>query len=1373
MWSDPEEANSAWHPHVPDYVLRLLRSHPDALPIAEGDLADAVVLFADVAGFTPMSEALAGSGRYGTEELSRIMNNWFDTMSGRVAESGGSVVEFQGDALVAVFDHIPEERAVTVRRAVQCALAMQSRMDRFQPVATQAGPFHVEMKVGVGAGPLLQTVMGDADHRLGCVQIGPALERAVAAEHHAEAGEVVVGAALLHAHPGVRLLDRDDGWSVVSGVDGPTAAPRRTAAVHLDHRAATRLAPFLHPAVAERLRSGRRDLVNEHRQVTAVFVGMPSVAADDREAVAALQGYLAAALRLVAQYGGNFRHIAVGDRDSVLVAFFGAPISHEDDQERAVRCSLDLLQLPGGPFRVGVGTGAAYCGEVGTDRRREYAVIGDSVNIAARLMQSAAAGQVLIDQATYTRVHETTAHRRLRPFDVKGKAHPVDVWAVHAIREPTATARQASDAGLMGRDEEIARSRVLVEDARRGAGQVVLLTGEAGVGKSRLAAEIAAIARRRGFLVVGGACRSHAMTMSYLVWRSVWRDLLGLDTSLPIRAQQELLVEQLARHVANPEQRAALLAPVLNLPLPDSELIAPLSPQDRDGLLRLLLLDCLRARSGSTPVLCVIEDAHWIDPASAALLEFLARGIGDRPVLLLVITRGGLDPVTIAASLRTLPHFAELRLAELDPTDAERLVDLRLRRHHPAGAAFDPAVVARIVERGDGNPFYLEELVNYVHATGADVVRPRARVELELPDGLQRLLMARLDQLSEPEQATIKVASVIGRRFRAGWIANAYPAVGGRAEVVRHLERLHELDLTPRRAAGPEPEYEFKHAMTQEVSYQSLTFGMRESLHERCGLMIEEEVGTDRLGQYVDVLAHHYGRSQRTDKQRVWFRAAGDAAKAAFANEAAEDYYDRLIPLLSEDEKADVLVELGGIWHVTGRWADAERVYRQAMEVAGAAGRAETVAASQRELGDLFMYNRSYAEAVLWLRRAAAGFDRLEDRTGLARTLERMTFALYRQGEYAEALATAERHQALAVAAGDAAGMSIALNHIGLVHLDTGRSDEACAYLQRSLDTATGAADRRCLLFAATNLALAHLRRGEHPPALMHSGRAFDVAQEIGFRQMASLVVGNMGEIYRDEGDPVRATRCVAYALRIALELEDWTTVADQVANAAVMAAADPREGRAEHLLGHAVALARHLDAPYMLCGWLHELALRHVEAGRLVAAMRLNQEALDVAEAHDRRDVRVRAGVLAARLQVELGDVGLDDAVAAMRSMADDWSEPEEQALILQNLWELDPTMTAARRAAAERYAELHTRTPIVEYRKAYARLTGSTLPPGPDLPGLPDVLEAEPADLDDLLRRVDEIVPALTAPVPDPTEPSTRVLTATSGRVGGSEPA
>ena len=193
--------------------------------------------------------------------------------------------------------------------------------------------------------------------------------------------------------------------------------------------------------------------------------------------------------------------------------------------------------------------------------------------------------------------------------------------------------------------------------------------------------------------------------------------------------------------------------------------------------------------------------------------------------------------------------------------------------------------------------------------------------------------MARLDQLSEGEKATIKVASVIGRRFRASWISNAYPAAGGPQDVARHLERLHELDLTPRRTAAPEPEYQFKHAMTQEAAYQSLTFRMRESLHERVGLLIET-ANPERLSQYVDVLAHHYGRTQRVDKQRVWFRAAGDAAKAAFANEAAVAYYDRLLPLLPEDETGDVLVQLGSVWQLTGRWAEAEQAYRRAMEVA-------------------------------------------------------------------------------------------------------------------------------------------------------------------------------------------------------------------------------------------------------------------------------------------------------------------------------------------------------------------------------------------------------------------------------------------------------
>jgi class 3 adenylate cyclase/tetratricopeptide (TPR) repeat protein len=1342
--------SSAWGAHVPDYVIELLLSHPGEMPIARDDTADAVVLFADIAGFTPMSEALARTGSHGTEELTGVLNRWFDGMSNSIKRYGGSLAEFAGDALTAVFRHSTTTRRSTTRRAVQCALDMQADMVRFRVLVTRAGHFRLAMKVGLAAGPLLQTVMGNPAVRLGYLLVGPAVERAAAAEHHARGDEVVVDDGLLAHDLGAEVVERDGRWWLVRGLRKRASPARQTAPAALDEGAARRLAPFLHPAIAERLQSGRQELVNEHRKVTAVFVGLPGVQVDDRHAVASLQRYLAVAVRLIEHYGGHLRHVAFGDPGTVLVALFGTPVSHEDDEERAVRCSLELLQLPGGPYRAGLGTGAVYCGEVGSDARREYAVIGDSVNLAARLMQAAGDGELLIDRATYDQVGETTVYDRLRPITVKGKTGPINIWAVRAVHERPRGHLHDPEAAqpLVGRDAEIATSRALVDCVRSAGGQVVSLTGDAGIGKSRLAAEVIQLAGRHGFAVFGGASRSHGTTTSYLVWRSIWRDLLELDTSLPIADQQAQVVDQIARHAAGAGQRAPLLAPVLNVPMLDSELSASLDPQSRDELLRSLLLECLRDRATSMPILLVLEDCHWIDPASAALLDFLARNISDRPVLALVIARGAVADAPILASLSQLANFTELRLAELRSADAELLVGLRLRERYGADAAIQSAVIERIAEQSEGNPFYLGELVNYLHAKGVDPRHPKALATLELPDGLQRLLMARLDQLSDGEKATIKVASVIGRRFRAGWISDAYPAVGGPQEVARHLERLHELDLTPRRTAAPELEYQFKHAMTQEAAYQSLTFQMRESLHERVGLLIEA-TNPERLAQYVDVLAHHYGRTQRVDKQRVWFRAAGDAAKAAFANDAAVAYYNRLLPLLPEDETSDVLVELGGIWHQTGRWAEAEQAYRKSMKVASDADRPEILAAGQRDLGDLFMYNRSYAEAVAWLRRAADEFERLGDRAGISKTLDRMTFALYQQGAYKEALAAAERHRVMAAEAGDLSGVSVALNHTGLVYLETGRSDEALALLQEALDTATKAGDRRCLLHAAANLALAHLRHGEHLQSLAQGRQAFEVAQEIGFRQTASVVVGNMGEVYRDEGDHVRAIRCFVYALRIAVELRDWTNVADQVANVAATVAAQGHHRDAERLFGQAITLARLLDAPYLLCGWLHRLAKLHVEQGRFEAAEQLNQEALEIADAHDERDIQIRASVLSQRLQVTLGQVSTNEAIERLRVLEGIWTEPYARALLLDARWHLDPTVETVRIAAADLYRALYDRTPDIEYGAAHEFLTGATLPQAPPLPPLPAPLEDETADLDELLVQVDQITGTEAAPL------------------------
>jgi predicted ATPase len=846
------------------------------------------------------------------------------------------------------------------------------------------------------------------------------------------------------------------------------------------------------------------------------------------------------------------------------------------------------------------------------------------------------------------------------------------------------------------------------------------------------------MAEELGFASYAGACRSHGATASYLVWRSIWSELLELDTSLPIAEQAAQLTRRIAQRDGGSSERAPLLGPVLNLPMPDSELTASLDPQRRDELLRSLLLECLRGRAAIAPLLLALEDCHWIDPASYALLEFLGQHVADQPVLLLVIARRTAGDPSPLAALAQLPRLTELRLGELGGADAERLVGLRLRQRYGPDTIAAPEVVRRLTDRGEGNPFYLEELVSYLHARGIDPGDPDALTALELPDGLQRLVMARIDQLSEGEKATIKVASVIGRWTRARWIAESYPPAGRPEEIANHLERLHELDLMPLRTPGPEPEYQFKHAITQETAYQSLTFQLREALHERVGLYIERAY-PDRLAQYVDMLAHHYGRTRRVDKQRTWFRAAGDAAKAAFANEAAVGYYERLLPLLPKEETGDVLVELGAIWHLTGNWNEAEAAYRRAMRVAAHAGRRDVLAASQRDLGDLFMYTQSYTEAVSWLTRAAEEFERLDDRQGLSRTLDRITFALYQQGAYEQALAVARRHLELANQTSDLAGVSIALNYTGLVRLNTGQTAAALALLEEALAMATRSGDRRCLLYAAGNLGLVHLRQGDHLEAVACCRQALAVAQEMGERQTAAVYVGNMGEVYRDQGYHAQATTCFVHALRTAIRLRDWTGVADQVANLAATAAAKGDRQRAEWLFDRAITLARLLDAPYFLCGWLHQLAKLRLAQGRVEEAHRLNQEALEVADRSSEREVQVPAFLLSLRLQVALGQLGADAATERLLALEETWVDPQERAPLLDALWQLDPTREGARTGAAELYQTLYERAPSVGYQEAYARLTGTTLPPGPPLPPLPDGLEEDVTDLDALLLEAD----------------------------------
>lgn len=1310
---------ATWRSYLPEHVLRLLLTTDNVSNPPATQRVEAVVLYADVVGFTALTESFAGSGSYGTEQLTRIINRWFEVTADAIVGAGGSVVDFAGDALVGMFDYTPETAGPVARRAIRCAERIREATASVVPVSTPGGARSLTIRVGMAAGPLVLMLLGDPETRLQHLIAGPALDDAIDALHRADRGEIVVQAALKEAAGPLGTAD-------------PPRTAGRTATAELERL----VEPFLHPAIRTRLRSGRHELVNEHRKVTTAFVRLPDLSVDDPATVDGLQRYLAAGVAIIDRYGGHLRHLMADDKGTVLVAVFGTPVSHEDDEERALRCCLELLALPGGAGRGGVTTGPVFCGEVGSDVRREYAVVGDAVNLAARLMEAASPGQLLVDRSTFERVRDMVVAEGPTVLTAKGKTKPVSAWAVRVVHEvaPTGSLPSPSPGALVGRAAETSRLMQIVREVREGHGRVVWLHGEAGIGKSRLAAEACRITGTLGFTGYGDSCRSQGTNSSYLVWRSIWRELLGIDPSWSVDKQRAALTERVARYDGTGE-RAPLVAAVIDVPMPETGLTAQLDQGGRDVLLRSILLACLRERAAAAPLVLLLEDCHWIDPASLSLLDLITGHLGDMPVLLLATSRE-LTPGTLSGA----EHVIELPLTQMTSTDARRLARLRLRERYGSDSTIAPRLIEQIDEQAGGNAFYIEELVAYLHDNRFDPASPAGLAALQLPGSLQRLVMARIDQLTDDEKAAVKVASVIGRRFKPPWIASVYPKAGSPAEVAEHLVRLNDLELTPRIALLPEPEYEFKHPITQETAYRSIAYDTRAALHERVGLFIEETF-TDQLPQYVDLLAHHYARTERIDKQLIWFRAAGNRAKAIFANEAATQYYGRLLPLLPQDGQAALHIEIGAVHHHTGQWAEAERHYRLALRAAEATGRRDIVAAGQRQLGDLLMYTHSYAESVSWLERALAGFESLDDRHGLSRTLERMSFALFLQGSYGEALALARRHLDMATESDDLPAMSAALNHIGLCLFMTGQIQDALDNLRSAVDTAERADYRPGMLHGTNNLGWAFSGIPDHVQAIASYRRALDVAQDIGARHTANVTVGNMGEVYRKEGDFGRARACAMHCLRVAVELRDWTTGADQVANLGAIAAAEGRADEAQQLFEQAIRLARELDAPAFLCNWLNRLARLHLSMGNIATAERLNSEALRVAEEHGERDVHVDAYILAIRLRIDRGEVDPAGAAESLRKAAVRWTEPREVAALLDAAWQAAPADDDARTTAAGIYEKLYARAASLEYRHAYRRLTGIRLPPGPPLPALPSwIVTDDGPGLPALLERIDQ---------------------------------
>ena len=941
---------------VPALIIRRVAANagPITEPITEN--IETAVLFADISGFTALTERLAGRGAVGMEELSRVISDYFGCLAEVIIAHGGDIVKFAGDAMLALWPATAAEPLpVATRRAAQCALEVQSALRDFARRASA----QLELKVAVGAGSAICMHVGGVFGRWELLIAGQPFLQAGRAGHHAKPGDVVVSreALALIGETGSGETT-EDGTAFLTLLE-KEIRPMALAVPPLAPSAAQQLLPYIPAAIRARLGAGSTGWVAELRRITVLFVNLPGVTHETP--IEEAQRMMRDLQTTIYQYEGSVNKLSVDDKGVTFIGVMGLPpLAHEDDPTRGLQAALALracLKKLGLKTAIGVTTGRAYCGSVGSPRRCEYTIMGDVVNMAARLMQ-AAPDSILCDAPTQDAAPEGFAFEKLEPIRVKGKAEPIQVYRPLEQSLTTAT-RRRSEHAIVGRRAELATLAAQVQALSAGGpGAIVLIEGEAGIGKSRLLEEIENHARAAGVRAAVGAADSIERSTPYHAWRGVFSTLLGLDQISDPQARREHVLGLLA-----PLPELARLAPLLNvvlpLDLPENEITAQMQGELRADNTHDLLLGILRGARGeregadgsegarslrsSNPLLVIIEDAHWKDSASWAFTRLVARNA--KSLLLVIATRPIPPPVPIEyGAVVTTPGAVKITLDLLAPEEAIALACRRL------GIEALPEPVARMIgEKAGGNPFFTEEMAYALRDAGHIIVdkgqcrlAPGVDVQaLSMPDTVEGVVSERIDRLTPEQQLSLKVASVVGRTFLERTLLSVHPVEAERPNIAEHLDILKIVDLAQVETIAPERLYIFKHIITQQVSYNLLLFAQRRELHRTIAAWYENENAAD-LAPWYPTLAHHYTKAEDGAKAIEYLEQAGMRAVASYANEEAISFFgqamalDEKTPGLSDPVRRALWNEqLGEAYYALGRQDESREHLNRALTLLG------------------------------------------------------------------------------------------------------------------------------------------------------------------------------------------------------------------------------------------------------------------------------------------------------------------------------------------------------------------------------------------------------------------------------------------------------
>lgn len=1200
-------------------------------------------MFIDLTDFTPLTEQMMQRDKDGAEQLSVLLNGIFGPLVSLVYKYGGFVPYFAGDAFTGIFP--VKEDSIEVPDFIQVANEMRDLVRGLPPVEQ----FRVGVKLGLSEGIVEWGIVGDQIRNF--YFKGQAIDGSSNAQKHAKEQEIIVDDTFLRAIPeATKLIPVGAQRKFYRLAQVPRHDITRQPVVLAERPSEEIVKHFLHSSILD------VDLTGEFRYVISSFLSFEGI-----ESHQEMDEFITLVLDTYESYGGYFKEIDFGDKGGVLVGFFGAPVTFEKLDERALECVCSIMEavqtIPAFKnikLRAGMTGGKAFTGVVGGQARSQYAVVGNRVNLSARLMTKAEWGEILVDEALSKNQAFNFKSKGLQSY--KGLSAPIPTYILKGKKLNSLL--NVFEGPMIGRQSELeAMFSFSSPSLAAKKASVMAVWGEGGIGKSRLVHEFKKKLTAHHDVEWYTLRANQILQKPFEPFFQFLKDFFDQDPEKSKAENQaafekefQLLKEDCELVDINPEllleleRTKSIFAGLMGLPA-EGTLWSQLDARSRYENTIGAIINLLSVEASLKPIVLEIEDAQNLDENSRALLQQFARKLPNLPILVLVVGRladDGAEPLIFGTTLdrKKLP-IKELTLQNFESEEVREKVESLLE-----GPVSDDLVefFGRI---SNGNPFYLDQILQYflesniLKKEGNNWVVPDK--EVKVSNSIQAILMARIDRLSNLVKETVKTAAVIGREFEVPVLSEVMKrtevlSTNSNGDLVR--EQVKTAEMVKIWRALNELRYIFRHSLLREALYDMQLRTRLKKLHKLIGEAIEKVYKGRLEGHYLD-LAFHYRQANVTNKAIHYLSLAASQAKSNYQNQQALELYEQLLQLYQKgkNEESVIKVQLkkASVYDTIGQWDEGLQCLYLALEKAEKMGSDLLTARVRNEVGRLAMLKGDYPAAREHLETAEFLFKKIEDHQGLTKVLGNLGNLYFRRGKYEEAKGYLMQGIELSRKINLPVDAQI-VSSLGLAFMNQGNYSEGLRWMKSQLEDCRKLDDKPGMATLFVNMGIVSMEKGDHNYSLACFVEGKNLSEELGNKLLITIAMGCMGTIFKGKGNYEKAEENFKKDLNLSLELGDKQGISIAHGLVGDLYAVQGKFDEAKNHLKRSLKISKKLGYMKGIAKAVNNLGDVYYLQGKYKKAKKKYKEAIKITKAIDQKLVMGESLVELAITQLAMG---------------------------------------------------------------------------------------------------------------------------------------